>query len=126
MATAAVTATTIGMIATSATMAMTTTAATATTAAAALAAFAIGVALAALGRALALARGTDFGVFFGFFHIVVFGIIVVIFVFDRCDQGKAAALRRRRTRDFDRHPRTLGFAVGQDFDRDAVQLLDVA
>src|SRR5690606_17442944 len=40
--------------------------------------------------------------------------------------GEAAARGRRWTSHLDRHARTFGLAVGQDFDADAVKLLDLA
>src|SRR5690606_14198674 len=99
-------------------------------AAAATAAAAAAAALAALTVAFAFlaalrTRGALVGiVFFGFFFL--FGEVLVLILLDRRDGGEAAARDRRRTAHFDRHARALGLAVGQDFDRDAVKLLDLA
>src|SRR3546814_19579710 len=77
-------------------------------------------------RAFARPRGPLVGFFlFGFFFLVL-GIVVVVIILDRRDRGEAAARDRRRAAHFDRHACTLGLAIGTDFDRDAVQLLDLA
>src|SRR3546814_16771142 len=77
-------------------------------------------------RAFARPRGPLVGFFlFGFFFLVL-GIVVVVIILDRRDRGEAAARARRRAAHFDRHACTLGLAIGKDFDRDAVQLLDLA